>query len=181
MKTAVATGGLILFLVAFAARPSSLPAAPERRPETPARIEAPLVVTLPEPVPAAPEPSRPAPETAPAALPAPAGKLIAVQQVLLLCTERELGLSPEQRRHVEEAMLQRQAEVAAYQDEIRRTRVLREREYDRRIREIMGASYARMSQVFGSAQNRRFMDLLADGRLSDGVEFELDPDIVIVP
>lgn len=102
-----------------------------------------------------------------------------VHEKLLFLFERQLCLTPEQRRHFGKVLRDRQEEIEAYHRDIRASKVFRPREYSRTIREIQAASYARMGTSLDAPQAREFSGLIAEGRLGDAVAFTLEPGMTV--
>lgn len=98
----------------------------------------------------------------------------------LLQLEAGLGLSPEQRRHFEVVLLEREGAIEAFHAEIRASKVLWTWGYDKRIREILASSQARMTAVLSPEQTRRFYGLYEQGTVTEGVSFEITPELTIL-
>jgi len=104
-------------------------------------------------------------------------ELIAEKMAILVA---ELRLTSNQRQFIEEALMRRETEVAAWHAEIRASGFVNAWAHDRRAREIIAASQAQIISGLTPDQSRRFVDLLDSGRLPEGIAFEVTPGIVVV-
>lgn len=192
MKTWIAWGALSIAVVVVAFRPAPAAApAPERRVQVPVRVEFPVEVprievkspvetprviddarvetrTLERPAPAAPASGRTVTATE-----------LAHEKMLFLF-ERELDLRGDQRRFMEEVLARRELEITDLQRGIVASGIFRVREYDDRIRALQASSYEKMKEVLDEPQRRRFEGLLAEGRLGDGIQFAIPPNMVML-
>jgi hypothetical protein len=94
--------------------------------------------------------------------------------------QHELSLTPSQRLHVEKALRERDSEVAAFHAEIRSSKVLLIWAHDKKAREILAASQARIAAILTPEQSRRYFEILESGRLAEGVSFEISPDLTVI-
>lgn len=173
---AIAVGGV------FALR-SPDPVIRERRVEIPVREEAPVEVPVARETTRAESQSTSelAPETAKRAegLENRSASL-GPQEKMLFLFERELALTGEQRRHFVGVLQERILEVEEYNRRIDQSKVFSRREYSARIRAIRARSYERMAEILDSAQNQRFRQLVAEGRLGDAVAITIDPNWTVI-
>lgn len=168
---AIATGGL------FALR-SGPAVVREKRIEVPVRVEVPVETPVAPPanrstntqvaVPTA----NPAEKRAEDSTSAPLGP----QEKMLFLFEREIDLAPGQRAHFVQVLRERAVEIEDVYRRIAETKHFSRRGYSATIRAIRARSYERMAEVLDSAQNQRFRQLVAQGRLGDAVAIELQPD-----
>lgn len=184
-RAAIGIGALLLCGAAVVLRPSERVIVRERIVEVPVPAPASVPpaaipdVALPETpaaIPPAPAVRRAA---APALAPMPAGVARAHDRMLFLF-QRELGLQAVQRAHFARALRDREAEIRRVQDAVRASKVFDVKSYTRRIRSLQLDSYDRMAAVLDVTQTRRFHDLLAEGRIGDAVQFDVDDDIVVL-
>jgi hypothetical protein len=98
----------------------------------------------------------------------------------LFLFEHELELSPEQRQRMEQILVRREREIAELQRGIVNSGVFRVREYDYQVRQLQAVSYEEIAGVLDGPQRRRWTDLMAEGRLGDGVLFEVLPTLVVL-
>lgn len=146
-------------------------------PETnPAVVVAPLA----EPVPAGEPASSTTIEATSDSAATPVEELRDVVAERMAVLDAELGMTPDQRRFVLEVLLAREAEVVTWHAEIRSSRVLNVWAHDRRAREILAASQARIHSRLTPEQSGKFIDLLDSGRLLEGIAFEVTPGMVVV-
>jgi hypothetical protein len=94
--------------------------------------------------------------------------------------EHRLELSAPQRAQIEDILAQRRDEIDRCHLEIRASGVFRPREWERRVGDILAASYGRIASVLDSRQAMRFGELVAQRAIADPVEFEPDPGMVIL-
>lgn len=180
MKLFIASGALFLGALVFALRPPGTQTViVERKVEVPVRIETPVASPSPRVEKESP-PVRAAERPLLQARPEPSGPALACEKMLFLF-ERELDLQPSQRQHMAEVLRTREKEIEAYHEEVRASGVFREREYTRRVREIQDRCYERMGDVLDERQHRRFLEVLAHGKLGDAIEFEVGPEMVVIP
>ena len=99
---------------------------------------------------------------------------------MLFLFERELVLTPEQRGHFVEMLKERERAVEGVHEKICRENVMSRAEYVTRIEVIKQTGYARMGECLGVAQERRFREILAEGRFGDAIVFEHPPGLVVV-
>jgi hypothetical protein len=99
---------------------------------------------------------------------------------MLYYLERELELAPEQILRITRVLQERQKEIEGFFKELRASRVFRTSEYERKVEAIREESYRRMGEMLGPAQYQRYTDLLAQGKLSDTVAFEMTPEMIVL-
>jgi hypothetical protein len=92
--------------------------------------------------------------------------------------ERELSLSPAQRRRVEEAFLRREREIDAHHRQIREVGAFSGEAYHRHMQELRASSYREVGQALDAPQHRRFLELVAGGSLNDVIGFPLEEGMV---
>lgn len=170
MKTAIVSGAVLLALaiIAAAARPQET-VKRERRVEVQIPVEIPVVVER-----RTVEPSGAELRSDPQIREGQAN----VRMLFLF--ERELSLSDEQVLHIERVLKDREVEIEDYHRQLRESRIFVAREYSARIRRIQRDSYDRIGTVLDSAQYRRFVRLLEEGRVGDGVAFTIEPGMVVL-
>jgi len=98
----------------------------------------------------------------------------------LATLDRELGLTQDQRHHIDQVWRAREAQVSAYHAEIRASKVLWVWGHDRKAREILAASHAQSASVLSVEQSRKFFEILESGRLAEGISFEVTPDLTVI-
>lgn len=106
------------------------------------------------------------------------GRLWRERNLALL--ERELGLNAAQRLHIARVWQDRDAQVAAFHAEIRSLKVLWVWGHDRKAREILAASHARIAALLSLEQTQRFYEILESRALAEGISFEVTPEITVV-
>lgn len=177
---------VLLGFGAFAARPSEVrPAArvvAEDRPaSSPFRDEAVSESMLAERAAVSETPaSTAAPK--PASLPAQATLEPHVQNrpVMVALLQRELSLSNDQRRFVEDVFRRRELEVDDCHRQIRALNAVSNQGYHNRMQELRARSYREMGQVLDSRQHDRFLELVARGALNDVIGFTMEEGMVEV-
>lgn len=190
MNWLVAIGAMVVGTVAFIVRTPAPadPAVQVARVELPAaeRIPGPrtnLPVKLPDSPIAAPATERVETQAVAPVAAAPEEKdddSGEARERALLLLEQALALSPGQRILVEQIWRERDAEVAVYHAEIRAAKVLWVWGHDRKAREILAASQARVAAALYPEQSRRYVELLESGKLAEGVSFEVTPEITVI-
>ena len=189
MKIWIALGAFAIGTAAIAFRPAPAPSRLiEPRAETLGRTEDPVeapAIARPE-APIVVEQVRPEP--------APVQKVVRseihqvevppvlslAQEKMLFLFERELSLSPEQRRYMVQVLGRREQEIAEVQKGVLTSGILRTREYDLRVREIQAVSYAKMAEILDQTQRLRWDRLMAEGRLGDAISFEVPQSVVLL-
>lgn len=153
----------------------------ERRVEVPLRVEVPIDVPTSRPD---VEKRTPAEETTAKTnerrTEAGSSVPLASQEKMLFLFERELALTVDQRRHFVEVLRERALEIEEINRRIADSRIFSRSEYSRTIRGIRARSYERMAEVLDSVQNRRFRQLVAEGRLGDAVAIAIDSSWTVV-
>lgn len=92
--------------------------------------------------------------------------------------ERELSLSPDQRRQVEDVLFRREREIDGHHRQLRAVGAVSGRAYHRHMQELRALSYIQIGQALDSEQHRRFLELVAAGALNDGIGFAMDEGMV---
>jgi hypothetical protein len=180
MRTWIAFGALLIGIVAMAARPVRPDTVVrEHRVEVPVRIEVPVEVTkIVEKVRVETRTIEKESRACPAAS-KPSGTALAHEKMLFLF-ERELDLRAEQRRFMEDVLLEREKEIASYQKEVVASGIFRVKEYEYRVKAFQAVSYAKMGEALEGTQRQRLAALVAEGRLGDAVMFEVPPTLVVI-
>lgn len=180
MRIWIATGVLVLGGLIMAVRSTSPEVIVRER-----RIEVPVRVEVPVEVPTIVEKLRietrtiEKPSSTPVAASSPSGTALAHAKMLFLF-ERTLDLRAEQRLFMEKVLLERQEEIASYQNEILKSGVFRVKEYEAQVKAIQAAYYAKMGEVLDTPQRGRFQSLLEEGRIGDAVMFEIPSTLVVI-
>jgi hypothetical protein len=186
MRYSVLGGALLIGLAILASRPAD-PATRviERKVEVPVRVEVPVPVEPPmTQVGEVVNGDRPAQEKPPAppvygGHSLPYGAALGRKNMMFLF-EREIDLRPDQRRFMEDVLVERDRAIESVQNEIRASGVFQARQYDRQVNALQGASYQKMAQVLAPEQQQRFAELVAQGRIGDSIEFELGPNMMMI-
>lgn len=92
--------------------------------------------------------------------------------------ERELSLSPAQRRRVEEAFLRRERAIDAHHRQIREVGAFSGEAYHRHMQDVRASSYREVAQALDTAQHRRFLGLVTRGALNDVIGFPIEEGMV---
>ena len=189
MKGTVVAGAAAIVAAAFALHCSE---PPDSSPRTLRARTAPqdpeISDSLVPPDPRAEPPAAPAartvaavePKIAPVAPEEEAEDAQALLREKLSLLEGDLGLSRQQMLFIESVWRERDAEIAALHADIRASKVLWIWGHDKRAREILAASHARIAAGLSPEQSQRFFAILESGRLAEGVSFRVTPDITVV-
>jgi len=98
----------------------------------------------------------------------------------LLVLEHELGLNAEQKRQVARILRERDAEVVAFHEEIRASKVFWIWGHEKKVREILASSQVRVASVLSADQSRGYFRMLEEGRLLEGASFEITPGLTVL-
>ena len=180
---------ILLGLAAFAAHPADR-GTTARPPETAGQATGPSVTVAGRaPAPAPESASQPVPKAdrATAALPGSSTVFQAVPEphvrnrlVIVALLERELSLAPDQRRQVEDVLLRREREIDGHHRQLRALGAVSGQAYHRHMQELRTLSYIQIGQALDSEQHHRFLALVANGALNDGIGFAMDEGMVQV-
>jgi hypothetical protein len=102
------------------------------------------------------------------------------REAMLQQFEIGLDLTGPQRASVGKILWERDAEIAAYHSEIRASGVFWVWGHEKKSREILAVSQARVTSILSPEQAQRLSRLYEDGRLSEGVSFEITPEMVVL-
>ena len=117
----------------------------------------------------------PVSDTLPKAVPEPH---VQNRPLIVALLERELSLSPGQRRQVEEVLLRREREIDLHHRQLRTVGAVSGQAYHRHMQELRALSYSQVGQVLDTDQHRKFLALLADGALNDLIGIAMDEGMV---
>jgi len=186
-RLAIPLAAILLGLAAFSARPGGERVRPAAGPAAP-----------PAAAPAAEVPAPPAGEATVPPMIESAGRTTAAQPgldtpipavpdphvgnrpIMVALLERELSLSPDQKRRVDEIFHRRSGEIGAHHRELRAAGAISGSAYHRRMQDLRALSYAQVGQVLDSGQHRRFLEIVGSGRLNDVIGFPIDDAMVQV-
>jgi hypothetical protein len=98
----------------------------------------------------------------------------------LLRFKDDLKLSTEQEEYFGRVLLDRDAEIASYHARIRASKVFSVRDHEERAREILTSSQLRLMVVLDPDQERRFRELYDRHLVSEGISFEITPEITVI-
>lgn len=183
MRTAIPLGLLLLVGAAAALHPGSPTVAEGRRVER-AQAASPAGPPAETPAPTAPEgPRKAVPDPLPAAgqpeaaaarpKDGSAGKMAAQ-------LDRELKPTPLQRGSLEQFLKERDAEIKAYHDGIARTGVIDLRQYEWQVDQMKDGWYRKIDAVLDRAQHERFLALVQQGFLNEGLAFTVEPGMTVL-
>lgn len=102
------------------------------------------------------------------------------REMQLSILETGLELSPTQRSRIESFLLERDEAVARYHATIRESKVLVILEHDRRAREFLAATQAQIASVLAPDQSAKYLAMLEDGKLKEGISYEITPDLAVI-
>lgn len=185
IRYTIPLAAILVGLAAFAAQPSEdrevREVAARPSPGASDRVEAEPGPSLESPPAPARAPERPAPVRSVAA-PVPLNSVAEPHLVnrprILFLLERELRLSPDQRRHVESVFFYREQEIESHHRQIRAVGAISGQAYHRHMQELRGRSYGQVEQVLDADQHGRFLELLAAGALNDLIAFPMNDGMV---
>ncbi|HXX92531.1 MAG TPA: hypothetical protein VEN81_02795 [Planctomycetota bacterium] len=107
-------------------------------------------------------------------------ELEASREENLLILEHELALSRSQRIEVGNILATRNAQIAAYHADLRASKTFFIAGHDRKAREILEESQARIARVLDGEQSRGYFRLIEEKRIVEGVAFQVTPDMTVI-
>lgn len=122
-------------------------------------------------VPAA-SPAGPAPAPKPAAPPA--------WQKLIGALDRSVELTPIQRPAVEQVLKEREEEIKALHDSLLKSGVVDIRRYDWQADTMKDAWYRKIDALLDRTQQGKFLALVHQGFLNEGLAFTLEPGMTVL-
>jgi hypothetical protein len=178
VKYAIPLGTILLLAAAAAVHRTAPPAVgPTLRP-SPRSVEVPEEAPSVTPAPAE-APVVPAVRTAGKA---PGTKTVApvTWQKLLVALDRGIDLTPIQRPAVEQALRDREEEIKALHDSILRSGVIDIRRYDWQADVMKDAWYRKLDALLDRTQHEKFLALVHQGFLNEGLSFTVEPGMTVL-
>jgi hypothetical protein len=94
--------------------------------------------------------------------------------------ENDLNLTPLQQAFVKGILEEREAEIRGCHDAIRKSGVLDTRHYELQVSRMKGAWYRTIDALLDGSQHERFVALVDQGFLNEGLAFSIEPEMMLL-